>query len=380
MQRPAIVFIHGVRSSSALWEPQLEAVRAEGYEAVAVDLPGHGVRRDERFTLDGALSVVDEAVASVGGGTGPVVVAGLSLGGYVTLEYAARRPERLVGALASACTCDPHGKPVLLYRDVADRVVRTLTSVRSHLPALPALPGLTALPGFPGLAGRGGALGKGAASGKGSAFGDGTVFGKGTVFGNGTASGQGGASGQAVRHAGHPVVVDGATAPLTPVAPFRPGWDVVTDMLGQLAGRSAVHNVSQVDVPLWFVNGKRDHMRLEEKKYLAAIPHARLVVVPGAGHDVSSEAPDEYTAVLLGALADLETGRAVGRADLEARRAAGRAEPSTGRVAGDSTSPAGTRPGTTPSGAPVVLAPGSPGAALPDVAVPDAAVPNAAVV
>lgn len=301
MQRPAIVFIHGVRSSSALWEPQLEAVRAEGYEAVAVDLPGHGARRDERFTLDGALAVVDEAVASVGGGTGPVVVAGLSLGGYVTLEYAARRPERLVGALASACTCDPHGKPVLLYRDVADRVVRTLTSVRSHLPALPGLPG------------------------------------------RGASSPTGVAPGRAAQHAGHPVVVDGTTAP---PASFRPGWGVVTDMLGQLAGRSAVHNVSQVDVPLWFVNGKRDHMRLEEKKYLAAVPHARLVVVPGAGHDVSSEAPDEYTAVLLGALADLEAGRAVRRAP--------------------ASSP--TRPASGSADAPVVLAPAAPGAAVPNAA------------
>jgi len=107
----------------------------------------------------------------------------------------------------------------------------------------------------------------------------------------------------AAEHAGGPVRLDGATA-------FRPGWDVVTDMLGQLAGRSAVESASKIDVPLWFVNGKRDHMRLEEKKYLAAAPHARLVVIPGAGHDVSSEAPDEYTAVLLGALADLEAGRA----------------------------------------------------------------------
>lgn len=273
MQRPAIVFIHGVRSSSALWDPQLEAVRAEGYEAVAVDLPGHGARRDEPFTLEGALAVVDDAVASVGGGTGPVVVAGLSLGGYVTLEYAARRPARLVGAVASACTCDPHGKPVLLYRDAAHHLVQTLTSVRRHLPALPRRPRSRA--------------GAGALSA--------------------------GLSQAAPQHAGSSVRLDGSTTP------YRPGWDVVTDMLGQLAGRSAVRNASQVDVPLWFVNGKRDHMRLEEKKYLAAARHARLVVVPGAGHDVSSEAPDEYTAVLLGALADLEAGRALARDDAAAR-------------------------------------------------------------
>lgn len=273
MHRPAIVFIHGVRSSSALWGPQLEALRAEGYEAVAVDLPGHGARRDEPFTLDGALAVVDEAVASVGGGTGPVVVAGLSLGGYVTLEHAARHPARLVGAFVSACTCDPHGKPVLLYRDAAHHLVQTLTSLRGTLPTLTGR-----------LRSRAGA----------------------GPAGHGPAP-------VTTQHAGSSVDLDGTTAP------FRPGWDVVTDMLGQLAGRSAVRNASQVDVPLWFVNGKRDHMRLEEKKYLAAAPHARLVVVPGAGHDVSSDAPDEYTAVLLGALADLEAGRALARHDAPTR-------------------------------------------------------------
>ena len=99
MKRPALVFIHGVRSSSALWDAQLRAARAAGYEAVAVDLPGHGERRDERFTLDTAFSVIDDAIASIGDGTSPVVLVGLSLGGYVTLEYAARQPERLAGVI-----------------------------------------------------------------------------------------------------------------------------------------------------------------------------------------------------------------------------------------------------------------------------------------
>lgn len=263
MERPSIVFVHGVRSSSALWDPQLAAVRAEGYEAVAVDLPGHGARRTERFSLPGAMAVVDEAVASVGGGTGPVVLVGLSLGGYVTLEYAAQQPARLVGVVVSACTCDPHGKPVLLYRDVAHHVVRALGAARAHLPRLPHRRGARRARPLP------------------------------------VATAQTDSTGALAQ----------AAETLTP---FKPGWDVVTDMLGQLAGRSAIENAARVQVPVWFVNGRRDHMRLEEKKYLAAVPHARLVVVPGAGHDVSSEAPDEYDAVLLGALADLEAGRAPG--------------------------------------------------------------------
>lgn len=248
MKRPALVFIHGVRSSSALWDAQLHAARAAGYEAVAVDLPGHGERRDERFTLDNAFSVIDDAIASIGDGTSPVVLVGLSLGGYVTLEYAARRPARLAGVIASACTCDPKGKPVRMYGQVAHHVSRALTTARSWAgrwtPALVPSQG------------------------------------------------------------GHRVQVDGSTAP------FRPGWDVVTDMLGQLAGRSSIENLKQITVPIWFVNGKRDHLRLEERKYLAAVPTSRLVVIPKAGHDVSFEAPEEFNKVMLGVLEDVEHERA----------------------------------------------------------------------
>ncbi|SDC36704.1 Pimeloyl-ACP methyl ester carboxylesterase [Sanguibacter gelidistatuariae] len=242
------MFIHGVRSSSALWDAQIRAAHAAGYEAVAVDLPGHGARRDERFTLDNAFTVIDDAIASVGEGTSPVVLVGLSLGGYVTLEYAARRPARLAGVIASACTCDPKGKPVRMYGQVAHHVTRAISSVQAWAGRwTPAL--------VPDLAGR-------------------------------------------------RLRVDGSTAP------FRPGWDVVTDMLGQLAGRSSIENLKQITVPIWFVNGQRDHLRLEEKKYLAAVPTSRLVVIPKAGHDVSFEAPHEFNRVMLTVLEDIEHERA----------------------------------------------------------------------
>ena len=248
MRRPALVFIHGVRSSSALWDAQLRAAQAAGYDAVAIDLPGHGVRREEKFTLDNAFSVIDDAIASIGDPTTPVVLVGLSLGGYVTLEYAARRPARLAGVIASACSCDPKGKPVRMYGQVAHHVSRAVTTVQSWAGRwTPAL--------VPNQAGRG-------------------------------------------------LQVDGSTKP------FRPGWDVVTDMLGQLAGRSSIENLKQITVPIWFVNGKRDHLRLEERRYLKAVPTSRLVVIPGAGHDVSFEAPEEFNRVMLGVLDDVEHERA----------------------------------------------------------------------
>ncbi len=75
-----VVLIHGIRLSSSMWQAQLAAVEATGRPAIAVDLPGHGTRADDAFTIDAAMAVVDAAVQRLGG---RAVVVGLSLGGYV---------------------------------------------------------------------------------------------------------------------------------------------------------------------------------------------------------------------------------------------------------------------------------------------------------
>jgi len=71
---------------------------------LAVDLPGHGERLGERFTLDGAVDAVSDGVDRVGG---RALVVGLSLGGYVAIETRARHPERVVGLVAAACSTPP---------------------------------------------------------------------------------------------------------------------------------------------------------------------------------------------------------------------------------------------------------------------------------
>ncbi|MGO1935406.1 MAG: alpha/beta hydrolase, partial [Cellulosimicrobium funkei] len=119
---PAVVFVHGMRTSGAIWDHQVEHVRALGHDAVAVDLPAHGARAHERFTLDRSFEVLDEAAASFGPDR-RVALVGLSLGGYTSIAWAARRPANLAGVVAAACTSDPKGKPVALYRDVARLVV-----------------------------------------------------------------------------------------------------------------------------------------------------------------------------------------------------------------------------------------------------------------
>ena len=58
---------------------------------------------------------------------------------------------------------------------------------------------------------------------------------------------------------------------------------------------------------MWLVNGSRDPLRLDERRYLEASPGARLTVVPRAGHDVNAHAPVAFNRVLLNALHELRT-------------------------------------------------------------------------
>lgn len=123
-----------------MWRAQVEALRASGREAVAIDLPGHGTRAG-RFTLDGCVAAVDEAVASLGGR--PVVVVGLSLGGYVALRWAARRPASVAAVVAAGCSGVPGG-PLTRAWTLAARAIAHLpdrgaalneAAVRAAIPA-----------------------------------------------------------------------------------------------------------------------------------------------------------------------------------------------------------------------------------------------------
>ena len=83
------VLVHGIRTSATMWRSQLAHLADRGVEAVAIDLPGHGTRLHETFTLDDAFETIDEAVRSAAE-RGPVLLVGHSMGGLVSIEYAGR--------------------------------------------------------------------------------------------------------------------------------------------------------------------------------------------------------------------------------------------------------------------------------------------------
>lgn len=112
----SVVFVHGIRTSGTMWRAQARMLASAGVPHVAVDLPGHGSREEERFTLAGCREVLDAAVTSL---EPPHVVVGLSLGSYVAIDWAsttARPPAALV--LASAGT-QPRGAGLAGYLAVA---------------------------------------------------------------------------------------------------------------------------------------------------------------------------------------------------------------------------------------------------------------------
>lgn len=99
-----VLLIHGARVSRTMWRAQLAALERAGRQALAIDLPGHGTRVGERFTVAGCLAAVDDAVADLGG---RAVVVGLSLGGFTAMHWAATRPDAVAGVVAAGCSSLP---------------------------------------------------------------------------------------------------------------------------------------------------------------------------------------------------------------------------------------------------------------------------------
>lgn len=124
--RAHLVLVHGSRLASSQWAPQLPLLRGRVHVTL-VDLPGHGTRAAEAFTLDRCVEVVDEAVRAAAR-TVPrraVVLVGHSLGGYAAMTYAAARPDALDGLVLADSSATPTGPGAAVYRGVAaltDRV------------------------------------------------------------------------------------------------------------------------------------------------------------------------------------------------------------------------------------------------------------------
>ncbi len=235
---PPVVLVHGSRTSRTMWRAQLDALDRAGVPALAVDLPGHGARRGEPFTLDGAVDAVAQGLDDVGG---RALVVGLSLGGYVAIEARARHPERVAGLVAAACSTPPATR----LRDGWLLLAR----------------GIERLPdGGAGL---------------------------------------------------NQALVDRALTPRAAADIAAGGFalDVMSAILRETGVCDPLRSLAATDSPVWIVNGRWDHFRSRERAYVEAARGAGapawLVVVPGARHLVSLDAPVAFNRALLAAHAQV---------------------------------------------------------------------------
>lgn len=97
---PALVLLHAFPLHSGMWDDQVAAFSPHR-RVVTPDLPGFGstpaIGGTDAATMGGFADVVAGLIDHLG--IAPVVVGGLSMGGYVTFALVRRRPELVAGVL-----------------------------------------------------------------------------------------------------------------------------------------------------------------------------------------------------------------------------------------------------------------------------------------
>ncbi|WP_110589008.1 alpha/beta hydrolase [Microbacterium suaedae] len=231
---PQLVLVHGIRTSATMWRAQLAHLERRGIAAEAIDLPGHGTRMGEPWSLDEALGSIDRAVSRAAE-RGPVVLVGHSLGGLLSTAYVGRAGAAppVSAFVGACCTAFPRGAGLTAYRLMARGVLRLPNQGRWFIQrALDAqLPPETRAD----LEAGGYALG----------------------------------------------AEDGALASLADLPLAR-----------------ALVRLQHRALPVWFVNGEWDQLRVGERTFTRLVPRAELIVVPRTTHLLTTMRPRVTNAVL----------------------------------------------------------------------------------
>ena len=114
---PPVVLLHAFPLSRAMWRPQVEALR-DVYRVITPDLPGFGTSHGFAGTpsVDAMADAVADLLDRVPVGE-PVVLGGLSMGGYVALAFARRHAHRLRGLVLADTRSEPDNEEGRANRD-----------------------------------------------------------------------------------------------------------------------------------------------------------------------------------------------------------------------------------------------------------------------
>lgn len=93
---PALLLTHGYSATLRMWEPQVVAL-ASRFRVLRWDMRGHGASDSpaDPGAYTHAATVADMAAVLDAAGVDRAVVGGLSLGGYMSLEFHLAHPERV---------------------------------------------------------------------------------------------------------------------------------------------------------------------------------------------------------------------------------------------------------------------------------------------
>jgi 3-oxoadipate enol-lactonase len=120
-----IVLVHGHPFNRSMWRPQFAALTAAGWRAIAPDLRGYGDTTvvPGKTTLDAFANDLAALLDALG--VHSAIVAGLSMGGQIAMEFARLHRSRLRGLVLAATFSQVDTQEVSASRvRMADRLLR----------------------------------------------------------------------------------------------------------------------------------------------------------------------------------------------------------------------------------------------------------------
>jgi len=238
--RPALVFLHGIGGRAWGWQDTLDRFAAQGWHALAWDMPGYGDSPPiDGLDFDHLAHALEALLAQAH--VPRAVLVGHSLGGMVALQSWARHPRRIAGlVLAGSSPAFGHGSGDFQTRFLADRLApleagQTLADIAARL--------------IPSMAGPG-------------------------------------ASPEALARA------QACMASITPE-----GYRTALHALVRFEQRAALPTIN---VPTLCLAGEHDRTAAPAvvRRMAEKIPGASYVEMPGAGHLMNFEQPEAFSAVL----------------------------------------------------------------------------------
>lgn len=119
---PAILFLHGYPLDRTIWRDQIEAL--DGYRRIAPDLRGMGQSDAPDLGYSMATYAADVGALLDALGVDEVVLCGLSMGGYVALEFLRKWRPRVRGLVLMDTRADADTPEVRRARDAASATAR----------------------------------------------------------------------------------------------------------------------------------------------------------------------------------------------------------------------------------------------------------------